>query len=444
MSRLTLSALLAAILVSYHAVYASYASPSAIYPREGNSTSALLNSANFTFPIPFDPRDPHFADSFANWVGVVCLRVSKRVFENKMPFAHIFSARPNDTVRTFASPSSFFKLRLLFGRLFFRDQCYLNGTDIGINWGRCPNGDVSGILVRVSTYLANLLLGIIVMFSPEDASEGVWTQLLTVYSLLISGIIAIGSQSLSRFHAGQTIFLVMSPLSATLVVYAVLGFLGRPHRLDSILSNSRQHLLPRTLVIVFWLIAMAFLIFTSISKDSHFTKVSPCDDLVDKGAGAALEYSLIFVPYVGVAIVILVIIANFGDGYATGPVAIGACAPFILLVIALVCVIIKSRHSLAEQFRIQNNRWKIWVVWDFSRDRHPFLHFCGVFLVPMIYWVIVNELRLSGTPDNLFSPSFGQVLALFVVLQPLLQVAPARVCPAGVFACGKSGNGFIQ
>ncbi|KAJ6568728.1 hypothetical protein B0H19DRAFT_1373244, partial [Mycena capillaripes] len=368
MSRLTLSALLAAILVSYHAVSASYSSLSAIYPRDGNSTSALLNSANFTFPIPFDSRDPHFADSFANWVGVVCLRPD----------------------------------------LITLDQCNLNGTETGISWRRCPNGDVSGILVRVSTYLANLLLGIIVMFSPEDASEGVWTQLLTVYSLLISGIIAIGSQSLSRFHAGQTIFLVMSPLSATLVVYAVLGFLGRPHRLDSILSNSRQHLLPRTLVIVFWLIAMAFLIFTSISKDSHFTAVSPCDDLVDKGAGAALEYSLIFVPYVGVAIVILVIIASFGDGYATGPVALGACAPFILLVIALVCVIIKSRHSLAEQFRVENNRWKIWVVWDFSKNRYPLLHFCGVFLVPMIYWVIVNELRLSETPDNIFSPSFGQ------------------------------------
>ncbi|KAJ6568707.1 hypothetical protein B0H19DRAFT_1065520 [Mycena capillaripes] len=124
MSRLTLSALLAAILVSYHAVYASYSSPSAIYPREGNSTSALLNSANFTFPIPSDPRDPHFADSFANWVGVVCL-----------------------------SPD-----------VMTLDQCYLNGTDIGINWGRCPNGDVSGILVRVSTYLANLLLGIIAIF----------------------------------------------------------------------------------------------------------------------------------------------------------------------------------------------------------------------------------------------------------------------------------------
>ncbi|KAF7362852.1 hypothetical protein MVEN_00635000 [Mycena venus] len=258
------------------------------------------------------------------------------------------------------------------------------------------------------------------MYSPENASEGVWTQLLTVYSLLISGIIAIGSQSLSRFHAGQTIFLIMSPLSATLVVYAVLGFCGRPHRLDSILSNSPQHLLPRILVILSGLLSLSFLIFISISNDSYFTAASPCDTLVDKGAAAALTYSFIFIPYVGVVLAIFAVIANAGD--AAGLVVFGACAPFILLVIALVWVIIKTRHSLAEHFRIQINRWKIWVIWDFLRDRYPFLHFCGVFFVPMIYWVLVNELRLANTPDNIFSPSFGQVLALFVVLQPLLQV----------------------
>ncbi|KAF7368494.1 hypothetical protein MVEN_00172600 [Mycena venus] len=376
MSKVTLFVSLFAVLVSYHAVSGSYSSPSAIYPRDGNSTSPLPSSANFTFPIPLDPQDPHFADSFANWVGVVCLRPD----------------------------------------LITVDQCNLRGLDISIDWFRCPNGDVSGILVRVATYLANLLLGIIIMYSPEYASEGVWTQLLTVYSLLISGFIAIGSRSLSRFHGGQTVFLIMSPLSATLVVYAVLGFCGRPHRLDSILSNSRQHLLPRILVIGSWLLSLAFLIFTSISNDSHFTTVSPCDFLRDKGAAAALGYSFIFVPYAGVA---LAIYALSGE---TGAVVTGTCAPLILLVIALISVIIKTRHSLAEQFRIQNNRWKIWVVWDFSRDRYPFLHFCGVFLVPMIYWVLVNELRLGTTPDNIFSPSFGQVLAVFVVLQPLLQV----------------------
>ncbi|KAJ7126669.1 hypothetical protein C8R44DRAFT_779216 [Mycena epipterygia] len=371
--------LLAVLFTSYHAVSGSYSSPSAISPRDGNLTfaSAPPRFANFTFAIPSDPHDKSLSD----WIGVVCLRPD----------------------------------------LITEDQCEVAG-----DWYRCPNGDVSGILVRVSAYLANLLLGIVVMYNPEEASAGVWTQLLTVYSLLISGIIALGTHNLSRFHSGMTVFLVLSPLSSTLVVYAILGFCGRSHRLDSILSSRRQHLLPRVLVIVSWLLSLALLIFTSISNDRHFTAVSPCDSLVDKGAGPAVLYSLIFVPYVGVAIVILSIIEIYGPTAAGNvtdkAVIIGGSAPFILLIIALGCALVKSRHSLAEQFKIQNNRWKLWVFWEFSRERYPFLHFCGVFLVPMIYWVIVNEIRLVNTPDNIFSPSFGQVLAIFVVLQPLLQV----------------------
>ncbi|KAJ6562138.1 hypothetical protein B0H19DRAFT_1068815 [Mycena capillaripes] len=348
MSRLTLSAIFAALLVSYHAA------------------SALPTSANFTFPIPYDPND---ANSLANWIGVVCLRPDQITL----------------------------------------DQCRFQDFE----WVRCPNGDVSGILVRVSG-------------TPEEASAGVWTQLLTVYSLLISGVISIRSHTLSRFHAGMTVFLVMSPLSATLVVYAILGFCGRSHRLDSILSKRRAHLLPRVLIIIFGLISLAFLIFAGLASDKYFTPVSPCDSIEDKGVSAVLFDGFIFIPYVGVAMVILVITALYGPtaaGDATSiAVTIGASTPFILLVIALICAIIKSRHALAEQFRIRNNRWKFWVFWEFSEERYPFLHFCGVFLVPMIYWVIVNETRLNFSPDNVFSPSFGQVLALFVVLQPLLQV----------------------
>ncbi|KAJ6462448.1 hypothetical protein C8R45DRAFT_1108104 [Mycena sanguinolenta] len=133
-------------------------------------------------------------------------------------------------------------------------------------FGRCPNPDVSGILVRVSAYLTNLLLGIVIMYDPEEASGGVWTQLLTVYSLLISAVIAIYTKGLTRFHAEMTLLLVLSPLSFTLAVYAILGFCGRNHRLNSILSSSREHLLPRLAVVGFWLIALALMIFSSISS----------------------------------------------------------------------------------------------------------------------------------------------------------------------------------
>ncbi|KAJ7876558.1 hypothetical protein B0H13DRAFT_2200841 [Mycena leptocephala] len=371
MSKCRLFIFFAAFFASCHAVLASHSSPLVFYPRDGNatSTSASLDSTNFSFAIPSNSHDPNFT----NWVAVVCLRPE----------------------------------------LITVDQCNITG------FTRCPNGDVSGILVRVPAYLANLLLGIIVMYDHEQASDAVWTQLLTVYSLLISGGIAILTQGLSRFHSSMTVFLVMSPLSTTLVVYAILGFCGRPHRLDKILSSSTKHLLPRLLVVVFWLLSLALLIFTSHAGDNYFTAASPCDTLVVKGA--AIILNLIFIPYLGVAVVIAVFLASFHDGVSTRAI-IGTCVPFMLLIVGLGFALIRSRRELAQKLRERNGRSRFWVFWKFSEDRYPFLHFCGVFLIPMIYWVIANEIRLTDTPDNLFSPSFGQVLAVFVVLPPLWQV----------------------
>ncbi|KAJ6526032.1 hypothetical protein B0H19DRAFT_1338928 [Mycena capillaripes] len=354
MSKLGFFLFIAILFTNCHRVLGSYSAPSAIYPRVDNSTSASVgpSSTNFTFATPSELH----GDTFSDWVGV-----------------------PDQMTV---------------------DQC--SNTQFG-DWIRCPNGDVSGILVRVATYLANLLLGIVVMFDPEEATEAVWAQLLTVYSLLISGVIAIGTQNLSRFHSRMTVFLVLSPLSTTLVFYAVRGFLGWPHRLP-LLSRGRK-ILPRVLIIVSWLFSLALLIFTSIAKDAHFTAVSPCEDLADTGAAAAATYNLILIPYIGVLIVLLVIIGQYGptasvSGSSLAIVVMGS-APFILLFVSFVYAVIKSWSSLAK---LSSRK--------LFEERYPFVHFCGVFLVPMIYWVIVNEIQLAHSPDNIFSPSFGQVLKM--------------------------------
>ncbi|KAK7038291.1 hypothetical protein R3P38DRAFT_2905486 [Favolaschia claudopus] len=271
----------------------------------------------------------------------------------------------------------------------------------GINWIRCPNGDVAGLLVRVAAYLANLLLGIIII-----------------------GLIAIGSSSLSRFHSSLTIFLVMSPLSSTLVVYAILGFCGRKHRLDNILSGRREHLLPRLLVIAYAVLSLFIVIYNSAASTSHFSP-NPCEGEDAYTSAAAVFANLLFVPYAGLVGVLLVINLFVQSGGASGifvVYALLALAPFIIIMCTLIYTLIKQKVLLSREFRMQPNRWKIWVTWDVIGEQYPFFHFCGVFLVPMIYWVIFNELQTFGTPDNIFAVSFGQILALFVILPPLWQV----------------------
>ncbi|KAJ6587487.1 hypothetical protein DFH09DRAFT_976835 [Mycena vulgaris] len=291
----------------------------------------------------------------------------------------------------------------------------------GFNWQRCPNSDVSGILVRFSAYMANLLLGIVLMYSPAESSTAVWTQLLTVYSLLISAIITIGDGNMSRFHSGMTVFLVMSPLSSTLVVYAILGFCGRTHRLDNILSHRREHLIPRLLVIAFGIISLSLVIFTSAADGDHFA-ASPCELDSSYKTARVIMMNLLFIPYAGVAVIVVELTTTPGVDASIVGVLLVVLAPFFIVLGSFVYGVVKQRHVLAKQYQVQNNRWKIWVMWDVLAVQYPLLHFCGVFFIPMLYWIIVNEVRTLNTPDNIFSSSFGQILALFVILPPLLQV----------------------
>ncbi|KAJ6587493.1 hypothetical protein DFH09DRAFT_1141209 [Mycena vulgaris] len=322
----------------------------------------------FTFETPLSTSD----DSFPDYISAVCLKVS---------------------------------------------QCFIGGT----NWGRCPNSDVSGILVRVSAYMANLLLGIVLMYSPAESSTAVWTQLLTVYSLLISAIIAIANTNMSRFHSEMTVFLVMSPLSSTLVVYAILGFCGRSHRLDTILSQRREHLLPRLLVIAFAIISLSLVFFSGLANVDHFA-ANPCEvDSVYRTAGAILA-NLLFIPYAGVALIVIELTTTRGADGATIAGIFLLLAPFLVVFVSFLYALVAQRHVFPKQYKLQNKRWRIWVMWDVVAEQYPLLHFCGVFFIPMAYWILFNEIRTFGTPDNIFSSSFGQILALFVVLPPLLQV----------------------
>ncbi|KAJ7663609.1 hypothetical protein B0H17DRAFT_1092543 [Mycena rosella] len=295
------------------------------------------------------------------------------------------------------------------------DQCFIGDT----NWGGCPNPDVAGILVRVSAYMANLLLGIILMYSPKEAATAVWAQLLTVYSLLVSGIIAIGNGDMLRTHAEMTVFLVMSPLSSALVVYAVLGCFRRPHRVDSLLSKRRDHLLTRLLVIGFAIISLALAIFTAVAKP-HFFSPDPCTIGPDGHKTRFILENLLFIPYAAIPDLVYVMLADGSEDVILGVVVL--MVPFIVLVLSLISALVRQRRSLAKQYEMQSNRSKFWVTWEVLTRHYPLLHFCGVFLVPMMYWVLVIEFRLMGTPDNIFSMSFGQVLAIFVVFPPLLQV----------------------
>ncbi|KAJ7828397.1 hypothetical protein B0H14DRAFT_2812306 [Mycena olivaceomarginata] len=416
MPKLTLAVVCVALLTKAYARSGSipYFSAAALYPRDDNSTSSSTPSTNFTFTTP--TMTDQDESTLTDWISVVCLRPDQ----------------------------------------ITKDQCDIEGVG---TWIRCPNSDVSGILVRVSAYLSNLLLGIIVMYDSKEASQAVWTQLVTVYSLLISASIAIGTNGLSRFHSEITVLLVLSPLSSTLIVYAWLSFWPwfmfylvkiqvlrprrerLPHREHlfggeprvKILGPRRKRLLHRErlsrrerlfggkplqclLVLIFATAASGFLVFTTLADTATSQQPAP----------------VILWP-TGVSVSPLFpIFEETGASNSTAmAVVIGTVAP--------------SRYELSKRVRHRMRNINIHGVSNFRlrgcvREALPFLHFCGVFLVPMMYWVMLNELQLWATPDNIFTPSFGQVLALFVVLPPLVQVF---VKNSGAGADGDNGRGWM-
>lgn len=117
---------------------------------------------------------------------------------------------------------------------------------------------------------------IMIFYSPEDAQTAFWSQLLTTYSLLLTSAISISQQSLSRLYAIFAVVIAGSPLSLYLVLYAVMSFWYRRHRLNRIVGEGQ--IISRLLVILAGCLWIALLIFSMVLSDrSHFAQQS-CDE----------------------------------------------------------------------------------------------------------------------------------------------------------------------
>jgi len=90
-------------------------------------------------------------------------------------------------------------------------------------------------------------------------------------------------------------------------------------------------------------------------------------------------------------------------------------APFVGLLLAWISALVIQRESIFKKGRIP----KPWDVWRETKRRYPFLMFCTVILYPSAIWISMLE---SGTEfsNESFQPSYGQLLAIFVAVPPVL------------------------
>ena len=237
--------------------------------------------------------------------------------------------------------------------------------------------------------------------------EAFWSQILTIYSLLLTCVISTARGDLTRFHALVVLALVLSPITIYFVAYSIRSFWSTEHRLESLLGRTRY--LRRFVVLFAGASWLAIFIYAYLPKGvDHFAQAS-C-----KGRSVMESFYLI-VPFIYIQA-----LAYLGDIY---PIVLFVL-PFVIMIAAWIIAILRKKREIWPSGEPYRPRFvKVWSVTfipliGFQADHgfrrtigyyYPFIQFMTVVAFPMGYWVAVVELCTFGTADNTFSLSFGQV-----------------------------------
>nr|GAT60497.1 predicted protein [Mycena chlorophos] len=264
-------------------------------------------------------------------------------------------------------------------------------------FGYCPNGDVASPAVRYSAYFTSVVSAILVLYSPEDVTSSFFAQLLNVYSQVVAAIVAIAGHNLTRVHSVIALALAASPLSLYLIFYVLRSMLGRMTRLDSVFGQGKY--LNRALVLVALPLWIAVLVFTSLPNESWHFQQEACDSIV---ANNRVTH-VFFVPFI-----LLLTLPGFGE------VLIGS------LVIPWAIAVFRTRKVIWAK----GDKWfPIGRLWRKVVERYPFIQFYTVVVAPAFFWIINIEIGIMAVdPREQFSPTYGQLLAIFVTVPPFFQL----------------------
>ena len=114
---------------------------------------------------------------------------------------------------------------------------------------------------------------LLMLYSPKFAKEAFWSQILSIYSLLLTCGISVSRGDLTHFHAAIAVVLSGSPLTAYLFVYAIVSFWYRKHRLNGIVGEGQLFI--RLLIILAGLIWISLFVYILADKRlTHFAQAS--------------------------------------------------------------------------------------------------------------------------------------------------------------------------
>ncbi|KAI0080381.1 hypothetical protein K474DRAFT_248409 [Panus rudis PR-1116 ss-1] len=288
---------------------------------------------------------------------------------------------------------------------YIQAYCLNPANDDSCPFGVCPNPDIAGPLIRVSAYVTNFCLSILVFYHPSSAETAFWSQIITTYSLIIACAITVAQGNLTRFHAAVATVVMGSPLSCYLFVYSIVSFWYRKHRLNGIVGENR--LLARLTTIVAGLMWIALLLY--ILLPGHLSQFS--QESCDANELPTYLYALPFV-FLG---------AFAAGGGRLAWIFVSLIVPILGTIIAWIIILVRQRKKIWPE----NERWRprFGRVWSITGKQYSFVHFMTIVLIPTLYWLGVVELGcLFSSDSGNIEFSYGQILALFVAIPPLLSV----------------------
>ncbi|KAJ7274238.1 hypothetical protein C8J57DRAFT_1314993 [Mycena rebaudengoi] len=260
----------------------------------------------------------------------------------------------------------------------------LNPPEASCAFGYCPNPDVASPAVRYSTYFTTIVSAILVLYSPEDVMSSFFAQLLNVFSLVIAAIISIGQRNLTKPHTIIALALAGSPLSAYLIIYAP--------------SHLRKGMwLNRFIVLSMVPLWISVLVFATLPEGAWHFQQAACD-------ANRHVVRLFFIPFI-----------SFFEAYPELSAAL-----FGMFAIAWGAGIYLQRGEIWKK----HNKVIPWRrIWRKVVDAYPFIQFCTVILVPHTLWVLNIEIGIMTLlARESFSPTYGQLLAIFVTVPPFVQL----------------------
>ncbi|KIK63105.1 hypothetical protein GYMLUDRAFT_41418 [Collybiopsis luxurians FD-317 M1] len=140
------------------------------------------------------------------------------------------------------------------------------------------NPDMQGYAVRISNFIVNLCLAILIRYSNEDVIESVSVLLLQIYTLLVSAFISLIRKKLSVADAHFAITSTVSPLAIYLLYASVRKILRKRSYLYRRLGHhsNETYVALSLLVLLMWIIMDLLIYFADVftNKCPRITLVS--------------------------------------------------------------------------------------------------------------------------------------------------------------------------